>query len=588
MASDLELSRISATCNEHGGISSRQATQLLSDLHVDVPEKGGWGKLWAYVGPGFLVCIAYIDPGNFETDLQAGARFKYELLWVLFLASLGGLVIQSLSANLGVVTGRHLAEHCRGEYPPHINIPLWLVAELAIIASDIPEVIGTAFALNMLFGLPVWAGVILTGFSTLLLLALQQYGIRKLEFLISALVLVIAFCFLGEVGYAQPDAREMLEALVVPRLSGTGATGIAISLLGAVVMPHNLFLHSALVLSRRAPRTDKAIREGCRYNLLEVSVALAVAFSINVSVITVAGAVCWATNLTPTNQENCANLDLNRAPFLLQNTLGGAASKLFAIALLASGQSSTITGTFAGQYVMQGFLELRYKPWLRNLVTRLVAIIPSLVVALVFGTRGAGELIIISSMILSFQLPFALAPLLKFTSSPVKMGPYTNPKGVSAAMWLYGAFIVLGNVYFLCDISIHWLVNSSLQLPVLFPLAFLGSAFLVAYVCAIGFLAFRKDEEATFSPLYDETGTDDNQGDLSTSFPEADTCGQAFPPRSFSMEEKEEEKEVGEESKLNVGIIEGPEEAEEHKELPVSSNIGTASSDATVMSTIEL
>eukprot|EP00271_Cylindrocystis_brebissonii_P011870 TRINITY_DN29857_c0_g1_i1.p1 TRINITY_DN29857_c0_g1~~TRINITY_DN29857_c0_g1_i1.p1 ORF type:complete len:520 (-),score=61.71 TRINITY_DN29857_c0_g1_i1:132-1691(-) len=490
---------------------------IAPDLQIEIPETDGWArKLWAYLGPGFLVCIAYIDPGNFETDLQAGALFKYELLWVLLLASVGGLVIQSLSANMGVVTGRHLAEHCRSEYPPHINMPLWILAELAIIASDIPEVIGMAFALDMLFGLRMWVGVLFTGFSTLLFLALQQYGVRKLEFVISALVLIIAFCFCVEVGYAGPRAGEVLEALFVPRLAGSGAIGIAISLLGAVVMPHNLFLHSALVLSRKSRRTDKAIRDGCFYNFVEMSVALAIAFIINMSVMTVAGSVCSNSDLSEADSANCESLDINRAPFLLKDTLGGSASLLFAIALLASGQSSTITGTVTGQYVMQGFLELRFKPWFRNLVTRLVAIVPSLVVALVFGARGSGQLIIISSMFLSFQLPFALVPLLKFTSSPVKMGPYTTPKAVSALMWLYGAFVVMGNMYYLYDLVTQWISANSTQTGLRVPLVALVLACVIAYLGSIGYLALRKDKEHTFLPLADEPSPEESYAELAS------------------------------------------------------------------------
>ncbi|KAJ6307549.1 hypothetical protein OIU76_017362 [Salix suchowensis] len=389
-------------------------------------QKKSWKNLFAYMGPGFLVSIAYIDPGNFETDLQSGAQYKYELLWIILVASCAALVIQSLAANLGVVTGKHLAEHCRNEYPRIPNFILWVLAEIAIVACDIPEVIGTAFALNMLFKIPVWIGVLLTGLSTLVLLALQQYGVRKLEFFIAFLVCTIAGCFFVELGYAKPDAKEVLKGLFVPQLKGNGAAGLAISLLGAMVMPHNLFLHSALVLSRKIPRSVHGIKEACRFYMIESGFALVVAFLINVSVISVSGAVCNSQNISAQDQENCKDLDLNKASFLLKNVLGSWSSKLFAVALLASGQSSTITGTYAGQYVMQGFLDLRLEPWLRNFLTRSLAIVPSLIVALIGGSSGAGKLIIIASMILSFELPFALIPLLKFTSSKTKMGIYVN------------------------------------------------------------------------------------------------------------------------------------------------------------------
>ncbi|CAI9113880.1 OLC1v1014575C1 [Oldenlandia corymbosa var. corymbosa] len=329
---------------------------LIDDIEYDqivVSDKKSWKNFFSYLGPGFLVSIAYIDPGNFQTDLQSGAQFKYELLWIILLASLAALVIQSLAANLGVVTGKHLAEHCRKEYPKVTNFILWILAEIAVVACDIPEVLGTAFALNMLFNIPLWCGVLITGLSTLVLLLLQQYGVRKLEIFIAVLVFTIAICYFVELGYAKPKASEVLRGLFVPQLKGSGATKLAISLLGAMVMPHNLFLHSALVLSRKIPRSVAGIKEACRFYLLESGFALSVAFLINVSVISVSGAVCNASDLSVEDQQNCADLDLNKASFLLKNTLGSWSSKIFAIALLASGQSSTITGTYAGQYVMQ-------------------------------------------------------------------------------------------------------------------------------------------------------------------------------------------------------------------------------------------
>ncbi|KAH9309156.1 hypothetical protein KI387_037067, partial [Taxus chinensis] len=390
-------------------------------------EKPWWRKFIEFVGPGFLVCIAYIDPGNLESDLQAGAQYKYELLWIILVASIFALIIQSLAAKLGVSTGMHLAEHYRAEYPKKINFLLWMLAEVAVIAADIPEVIGSAFALNMLFHIPVWGGVLLTGLSTLLLLGLQRYGIRKLEMVVALLVFIMFGCFFGEMASAKPKPTEILRGMFVPQLSGTGATGLAISLLGALVMPHNLFLHSALVLSRKVPRTVPAINSAFKYFVLESAIALFISFLINVSIVTVSGAVCSMTNLSPEDTDNCNNLDLNKSAFLLKHVLGQWSSKVFAVALLASGQSSTITGTYAGQYVMQGFLNMKIKTWKRNLLTRCIAILPSLVVSIISGSSGAGRLIIIASMILSFELPFALIPLLKFTSSKIKMGPHKNP-----------------------------------------------------------------------------------------------------------------------------------------------------------------
>ncbi|GMQ09223.1 hypothetical protein CsSME_00052673 [Camellia sinensis var. sinensis] len=259
-----------------------------------------------------------MDPGNFQTNLHAAAQYKYELLWIILVASCAALIIQSLAANLGVVTEKHLAEHCRAEYPKVPNFILWVLAEIAIVACDIPEVIGTAFALNMLFKIPMWAGVLLTGLSTLMLLALQRYGVRKLELFIAFLVVIIAACFFVELGYAKPNASEVLHGLFVPQLKGNGATGLAISLLGAMVMPHNLFLHSALVVSRKIPRSVNGIKDACRFYMIESGFALMIAFLINVSVISVSGSVCNSSNLNPDDRKNCQDLDLNKASFLLK------------------------------------------------------------------------------------------------------------------------------------------------------------------------------------------------------------------------------------------------------------------------------
>ncbi|KAI7986744.1 Metal transporter Nramp6, partial [Camellia lanceoleosa] len=431
------------------GNQSHSNEPLIENVESDqivVPDKKSWRNLFAYIGPGFLVSIAYMDPGNFETNLHAGAQYKYELLWIILVASCAALIIQSLAANLGVVTGKHLAEHCRAEYPRVPNFILWVLAEIAIVACDIPEVIGTAFALNMLFKIPMWVGVLLTGLSTLMLLALQRYGVRKLELFIAFLVVIIAACFFVELGYAKPNASKVLHGLFVPQLKGNGATGLAISLLGAMVMPHNLFLHSALVLSRKIPRSVNGIKDACRFYMIESGFALTIAFLINVSVISVSGSVCNSSNLNPDDQKNCQDLDLNKASFLLKNVLGNWSSKIFAIALLASGQSSTITGTYAGQYVMQGFLDLRLKPWIRNFLTRCLAIVPSLVVAIIGGSPSRCLIII---MILSFELPFALIPLLKFTSSKTKMEAYANSIAISAATWTIGSMIIGINIYYI-------------------------------------------------------------------------------------------------------------------------------------------
>ncbi|KAH7663688.1 natural resistance-associated macrophage protein [Dioscorea alata] len=467
--------------------------------HSNEDEKSyGWRKFLAHIGPGFLVSLAYLDPGNLETDLQAGADHKYELLWVILIGLVFALIIQSLAANLGVTTGRHLAELCKEEYPKIVKLCLWLLAEVAVIAADIPEVIGTAFALNILFHIPVWTGVLITGLSTLLLLGLQRYGIRKLELLISILVFVMAACYFGELSYVKPPAVEVLKGLFIPRLKGNGATGDAIALLGALVMPHNLFLHSALVLSRKTPPSKSGINAACRYFLLESGFALFVALLINVAVVSVSGTVCAAENLSQDNADKCSNLTLNSASFLLKNVLGKSSSIVYAIALLASGQSSTITGTYAGQYIMQGFLNIKMRNWLRNLMTRCIAIAPSLIVSIIGGSSGAGRLIIIASMILSFELPFALIPLLKFSSSKTKMGPHKNSIYIIVASWILGVGIIGINIYYLSTGFVDWLIHNKLPKVANVFIGLIVFPIMAIYILSVLYLTFRKDTAVTF------------------------------------------------------------------------------------------
>nr|BAX56216.1 metal transporter [Oryza rufipogon] len=433
-----------------------------------------------------------------ETDLQAGANHRYELLWVILIGLIFALIIQSLAANLGVVTGRHLAEICKSEYPKFVKIFLWLLAELAVIAADIPEVIGTAFAFNILFHIPVWVGVLITGTSTLLLLGLQKYGVRKLEFLISMLVFVMAACFFGELSIVKPPAKEVMKGLFIPRLNGDGATADAIALLGALVMPHNLFLHSALVLSRKTPASVRGIKDGCRFFLYESGFALFVALLINIAVVSVSGTACSSANLSQEDADKCANLSLDTSSFLLKNVLGKSSAIVYGVALLASGQSSTITGTYAGQYIMQGFLDIRMRKWLRNLMTRTIAIAPSLIVSIIGGSRGAGRLIIIASMILSFELPFALIPLLKFSSSKSKMGPHKNSIYIIVFSWFLGLLIIGINMYFLSTSFVGWLIHNDLPK---YANVLVGAAvfpFMLVYIVAVVYLTIRKDSVVTF------------------------------------------------------------------------------------------
>ena len=397
--------------------------------------------LWRFMGPGFLMCIAYVDPGNFESDLQAGTLFGYKLLWVLLWATLGGWYIQGLTIRLALATGWDLARCMREEYPDPTRYALWAMTELAIIASDVPEVIGTALALKLIFGIPTWVGVVLTSMSTMVFLGLQSFGVRKLEAFMAALVGVMSLCFLAEVTFVDAKASSVVAGIVLPRLPGSKALYIAVSLVGAVVMPHNLFLHSALVLSRGFSLGEKSLRMAYKYNIVESGMALSVSLFINFAVVIVA-ASNYAHLTDPEEMRQVRERPLQYAPQMLKEVLGTAAKGFFAAALLASGQSSTITGTYAGQFVMDGFLELRVNPVLRAFVTRMCAIVPSLIVVLAAGDKYSESLIVISSTILAIQLPYALIPLIKFTASERIMGPMAvSAKRLRYTIWLSGGII---------------------------------------------------------------------------------------------------------------------------------------------------
>ncbi|XP_059439379.1 metal transporter Nramp7.2-like isoform X2 [Corylus avellana] len=463
---------------------------------VQLQETPRWKNFLGCVGPGFLVSVAYLDPGNLQTDLQAGADHKYELLWIVLVGLTFALIIQSRSANLGVATGKHLAEHCKEEYPLPVKYCLWILAEVAVIASDIPEVIGTAFALNILLKIPMWSGVLLAGLNTLLLLGLQRYGIRKLEVVIGVLVMVVGGCFFAVLLHVRPSPKGILTGMFVPKLEGKGATSAAIALLGALIMPHNLFLHSALVISRKIPRTYDDIRIASKHFLIESGLALFLAFLINVAVVSVTGSVCSDLNIFLENAAHCKNISLNSAAFLFKNAIGNWSSKLYAISLLASGQSSTVTGTYAGQYIMQGFLDLKMKVWLRNLLTRCIAIAPSLVACIIGGSQGAAKLII---MILSFELPFALVPLLRFTSSEAKMGHHKNPKPVSLVSWLLCCCLIGINLYFLSTTLMGWIMSNKMPKIGLIFTGVLAFLTMMLYVSLLTYLTLKREKSAASS-----------------------------------------------------------------------------------------
>jgi natural resistance-associated macrophage protein 2 len=399
------------------------------DLGEDDDDSFDWKTFMKFVGPGFLMCIGYVDPGNFESDLQAGLQFNYKLLWVLVWATIAGLHIQSLCIRLALSTGWHLARCYREEYDKNVVRALWVVSELGIIASDVPEVIGTALALKLIFNIPTVYGVFMTSLSTFVFLGLQHFGVRKLEAFMASLVGIMSLCYLGELFYCDDlNFTEVLVGAAVPRIPSTQAMFIAVSLLGAVVMPHNLFLHSALVLTRGYSLGEKSLKKAFKYNLAESGMALTVTLFINFAVVIVAATEMQKIT-DPIERAEMIDKPLQNAPKMLNKLLGSAAKGLFSAALLASGQSSTITGTYAGQYVMDGFLKLRIHPGLRAFATRACAIVPSLTVVLLAGDEDAETLIVISSAILSIQLPFALIPLVKFCSSTRIVGDAFVLKG---------------------------------------------------------------------------------------------------------------------------------------------------------------
>ena len=444
--------------------------------------------LWRFMGPGFLMCIAYVDPGNFESDLQAGTLFGYKLLWVLLWATLGGWYIQGLTVRLALATGWDLARCFREEYPDPVRYALWVISELAIIASDVPEVIGTALALKLIFNIPTWVGVVLTSMSTMVFLGLQSFGVRKLEAFMASLVGVMSLCFLAEVTFVDAPASSVVAGVVLPRLPSTKALYIAISLVGAVVMPHNLFLHSALVLSRGFSLGERSLKMAYKYNIVESGLALAVSLFINFAVIIV-GAANYAQLTDPVQMQEVRERPLQYAPEMLKQVLGSSAKGFFAAALLASGQSSTITGTYAGQFVMDGFLELRVNPVLRAAVTRMCAILPSLAVVLIAGDSYSESLIVISSTVLAVQLPYALIPLIKFTASPNMMGPMAVPtKQLKFTQCLAGSVIVANVVLIIIIVAESGLVTATFGGVFL---ALVITATLAAYVVSLLYLARR-------------------------------------------------------------------------------------------------
>jgi manganese transport protein len=438
-------------------MSSKEAmppiSHSLPEVHQSIHTSHAkwWRRLLAFAGPAYLVSVGYMDPGNWATDLEGGARFGYRLLWVLVASNLVALLLQTLSSRLGIVTGRDLAQASREEYPRAVSYTLWLLCELAIIACDLAEVLGAAIGLNLLFHLPLLYGVLVTAADTLLVLWFSKLGIRVIEAFVLVLIATIAGCFAFEIYLAHPAAGEVATGLI-PRLN-SHSLYLAVAIFGATVMPHNLYLHSALVQTRRIGETTGEKRTACRFNLLDSTLALNGALFVNAAILIMAAAVFFKRGIVVT--------EIQQAHQLLSPLVGTtAASLLFGLALLCSGQSSTLTGTMAGQIVMEGFLRFRMQPWLRRAVTRFLAITPAVATIYFFGETKTTDLIVMSQVILNLQLPFAVIPLVHFTSDRKRMGEFASPLSVKVAAWGCAIFILVLDIWLLHDQIRDWLAGS--------------------------------------------------------------------------------------------------------------------------------
>ncbi|WP_440984555.1 Nramp family divalent metal transporter [Xanthomonas sontii] len=430
--------------------SRGEARPSLGAMHasVAVPRSGlGWRRFLAFLGPGYMVSVGYMDPGNWATDIAGGSHFGYLLLSVILLSNLMAIVLQGLAARLGIATGLDLAQACRAHYSKPVNFLLWLACEAAIVACDLAEVIGTAIALKLLFGIPLTAGAIITSIDALLVLFLMRRGFRALEAFVIALLTVIFACFLVQIVLAAPPLREVLSGFI-PRaqvVTDPAALYLAIGIIGATVMPHNLYLHSSIVQTRAYERTDQGRRSALRWALADSTIALSLALFVNAAILILAAAVFHAHGRTDVQE-------IEQAHELLAPMLGiGLASTLFAVALLASGINSTVTATLAGQIVMEGFLHLRLPPWARRLLTRGLAIVPVVAVTSLYGEQGTAKLLVLSQVVLSMQLPFAVIPLVRFVTDKRRMGPLVVRRALAWLAWAIAALIVVLNLKLLAD-----------------------------------------------------------------------------------------------------------------------------------------
>lgn len=423
----------------------------LSEVHGSIPvpkNKGFWTTLRAFIGPGFMVAVGYMDPGNWATDLTGGAKYGYTLLSVILISSLFAILLQHLALKLGVATGRDLAQACGDAFPKPIAFFLWVICEIAIAACDLAEVIGSALALNLLFGIPLIYGILLTILDVFLILLFQNRGFKILESIVMSLLVVITLCFAYELFLSQPAVSQIVNGLIPHSsiIQNQGQLYIAIGILGATVMPHNLYLHSSIIQTRAVSKTPEGINENIKYGTIDSTISLSLAFFINAGILILSASAFHLTG-------NTQVAEIEDAFHLLSPTLGDRwASTLFAVALLASGQNATITGTLAGQIVMEGFLDIRLKPWVRRLITRLIAIVPAFFVTLILGENSVNDLLVLSQVILSMQLSFAVIPLVMFTSDKTKMGKFVNSKGLTILSWIVSAIILSLNLYLLSQV----------------------------------------------------------------------------------------------------------------------------------------
>lgn len=436
--------------NENKVWKSTTSNLSLPEVHgtINVPKHGSfWKKMAAFTGPGLMVAVGYMDPGNWATDIAGGAKFGYTLLSVILISNLFAMLLQHLSLKLGIATGRDLAQACRDAYSRPVSLMLWILAEIAIAACDLAEVIGAAVALNLLFNIPLTYGVVITAIDVIFILFLQNKGFRIIEVIVGALILIILLCFGYEILVSQPEIVALSKGLIPSSqiVTNPEMLYIAIGILGATVMPHNLYLHSSIVQTRKIDNTHAAKKSAIKFATIDSTASLFIAFFINAAILIMAAATF---HFSGNNQV----ADITDAYHLLDPLLGvKLAGLFFAVALLAAGQNSTLTGTLAGQIIMEGFLNIQLKPWLRRLITRLVAIIPALVVAIIYGEKGTSDLLILSQVILSLQLSFAVVPLVMFTSDKLKMGEFANPAYVKYIAWVVTFIIIALNSYLLFD-----------------------------------------------------------------------------------------------------------------------------------------